>query len=140
MQKYFANTLFLILLIISQQAFDQFKRHTRFFKLFITFVFKSRTITTTRTFTIINRKNLSIYNVLNDSSSKKQRMINWLRNILMINLFYKFIFIVSSKSSSRINFNSDFFNSTKNDTNVAKTILRRKYDVRIKKFKFNNQL
>ena len=138
MQKYFANTLSLISSIMSQQTFDQFKRHIRFFKSFTTFVFTSRTITTIRTFTIINRENSSIYDVSNDNSSKKRRMINQLRNISMINSFHKSVFIALSKLSSRINFNSNLFNSTKNDTNVARTILRRKHDMRIKKFKFND--
>ena len=101
-------------------------------------MFTSRTITATRTFMIMNRENSLIYDVSDDNSSKKRRMINQLRNISMINSFYKFVFIVSSKSSLRINFNSNFFNSTKNDTNAARTALRRKHDIRMKKFKFND--
>ena len=79
---------------MSQQIFDQFIRHTKPFKLFITYMITFCTITTTRTFTIINQKNLLIYNMSNDNLSKKQRMINRLRNISMIDSFYKFIFIV----------------------------------------------
>ena len=95
-------------------------------------MFTFHTITTTCTFTIMNQENSSIYNVLNNNSSKKRRMINQLRDISIINSFYKFVFIASLRLSLRINFSSNFFNLTKNNIDVAKTTLRRKHDVRIK--------
>ena len=76
MQKYLTMILFLISSITSQQTFNYFKRHIKFFKSLITFMFTFRTITIIRTFTIMNRKNSSIYNVSDNNSLKKQRMIN----------------------------------------------------------------
>ena len=71
MQKYFAKILFSISSITSQQTFDQFKQYVKIFKLFTTLMFIFRTNTAICTFTILNGKNLLIYNVLNDNSSKK---------------------------------------------------------------------
>ena len=95
---------------------------------------KTRAVKSDKTSIIIlnaTRKNSNIFDVFSNNSFKRRRIINKLKN--------KSVFIIQSRSSSRINFNSNLFNSTKNDMNVAKATLRRKYDMRMKKFKFDDQ-
>ena len=120
MQKYFANASFLISSIVNQQTITLSSQKTRAIK----------SIKTSIIILSATRKNSNIFDVLLNSSLKRRRIINKLRN--------KFIFIIQPRSSSRINFNSNFFNLTKSDINVARIILRRKHDMRIKKFKFDD--
>ena len=114
MQKYFANALFLILSIVSQQTITLFLQKTRTIKSIKTSVIISSAV----------QKNLNIFDVLLNNLIKRRYIINKLRN--------KFVFIIQSRLSSRINFSSNFFNLMKSDMNVARTILRRKHNICIK--------
>ena len=89
--------------IVSQQIITLFSR-------------KTRAVKSVKTLIIIlsaARENSNIFNVLSNNSFKRRRIINKLRN--------RFSFIIQSRLSSRINLNPNLFNSTKNDTNVART-------------------
>ena len=120
MQKYFANALFLISSIVNQQTITLFLQKTRAIKSIKTSIIILNAI----------QKNSNIFNVLLNNPLKRRCIINKLKK--------KFIFIIQSRSSLRINLNLNFFNLTKSDMNVAKTTLRRKHNMRIKKFKFDD--
>ena len=94
---------------------------------------KTQIIKSIKTLVIISsaaRENSKIFNVFLNNTFKRRRIISRLKN--------KFVFITQSRSSLRINFNSKFFNLTKNNTSAAKIMLRQKHNMPIKKFKFND--
>ena len=78
MQKYFANTLFLILLIVNQQIITLFLRKIQTIKLITTLIIISSAA----------RKDSKICNIFLNNSFKYRRIINNLKN--------KFIFIIQS--------------------------------------------